>query len=95
MRSPNWTPRQADEYRDWLQPHFPDNDVLVLLADEVFVERPAPAPYWTTTRGGHTVMSDDDLRRFAEKIGRQVRGDMRHPLDDDPDDGLAGVPARR
>ena len=95
VRSSNWTPNQADEYREWLQPQFPGNDVLVLLADEVFVERAAPAPYWITVQGGNTIMSDADLQRFAEKIAKQTLQKPPSVRTDDPDDGLAGVPARR
>jgi hypothetical protein len=96
VRSSRLTSIQVHDYQEYLQAWFPDNEVLVLVADEVFVERAAPAPYWITTRGGHTVMSDDDLRRFAEQIAKRI---LQNPpsvrKDDDPDDGLAGVPARR
>lgn len=96
VRNSSLTPGQVNEYQEYLQAWFPDNEVLVLVADEVLVERAAPAPYWITTRGGHTVMSDDDLRRFAEKIAKRI---LQNPpsarKDDGPDDGLAGVPARR
>lgn len=97
VRSSSFTPGQVNEYQECLQAWFPDNEVLVLVADEVFVERAAPAPYWITVQGGNTIMSDADLSRFAEKIVKRVLQE-RPPInvrkDDGPDDGLAGVPTR-
>jgi hypothetical protein len=91
---------QISRYQERLQAAFPNNEVLIIVADEVLIERAIPAPQWITvdiTRS--TVMTDEELRRFTEKIVRHVRDGMQPPIserkDDDPDDGLAGVPARR
>jgi hypothetical protein len=97
VRNASLAPIQVHEYQEYLQAWFPDNEVLVLVADEVFVERAAPAPYWITVQGGNTIMSDADLSRFAEKIVKRVlqeRPPVNVRKDDDPDDGLAGVPTR-
>lgn len=38
VRCTDLIPEQQLEYRDYLQVHFPDNEVLVIVADEIAVE---------------------------------------------------------
>lgn len=135
IADPDWTPGQLHQYQEHLQSHFTDNEVLVIVGDEIAVERAAPEPQPVSMNvSGNT--SEQDVARLAEKIGNQIaralspgagvrmfpREDrtaaaetaaayiqravvtpeeirkVRQPESsehDNPDDGLAGVPARR
>lgn len=70
VRHANLTPRQQLEYRDYLQAHFPDNEVLVIVADEIAVEAAAPETQRISAIGA--VMSDEDMDRFVQMIVRRL-----------------------
>jgi hypothetical protein len=44
VRCAQLAPQQAAEYSEYLQAWFPDNDVLVLIADEIAVQSAKPEP---------------------------------------------------
>ncbi len=71
VRCTHLTPQQQVEYRDYLQAHFPGNEVFVIVADEIAVESAAPEPQRISATG--TLMSDEDMDRFVEKICRRFR----------------------
>lgn len=61
-----WTLTQIREYQDYLRVAFPGNDVLVLVGEEIAVERAANA--------------DDETDRLAEKVAERLAVQLRQAL---------------
>lgn len=72
VRCTSLTPQQQVEYREYLQAHFEDNEVLVIFADEIAVQTAAPDPQFITATVASPVMSDDEMDRLVAKIGKRL-----------------------
>lgn len=69
-----WTLQQIQYYRESLQAHFPDNEVLGVIGEEITVAPVAPEPQWATAEVSGTGLSDDDINRIVERISKLLRG---------------------
>jgi hypothetical protein len=61
---------QISHHQENLQAHFPDNEVLVIVADEIAVELATPKPQRIAIRG--PLMTEADVDKFVERVGRQL-----------------------